>query len=60
MRGLGKIGFVVFLVAGLYFLNKFFNIVPLSLSVGTENVVFLITGILLILGGIFTMKANRF
>lgn len=60
MRGIGKIGFVIFLVAGLYYINKFANVVPLSLSAGTENIIFLVTGILLILGGFFAMRANRF
>ncbi len=60
MRQLGSSSFVVILIASLYFLNKFFNLVSLALPSNIESIIFLITGILLIVGGVFALKANKF
>ena len=60
MRKIGSVAFVVFVIAALYYLNKFFNLIALALPSNIENIIFLLTGILLIVGGVFALKANKF
>lgn len=60
MAKIGALGLILYLIFGLYFLNIFFNVVPLPISTGVVKDISLIAGIFLIVGGIFFWKANRY
>ncbi len=59
-KGAKTIIFVVYLVFGLYFINLFGNFVGLGdFFTDIEKWINLFGGILLILGGLFFLKANK-
>lgn len=59
-RGAKNLIFVLYLVFGLYFLNLFFGFVNLDdIVFGIEKWINLVGGILLIIGGLFSLKPNR-
>ncbi|MFZ1970573.1 MAG: hypothetical protein WAU65_00080 [Candidatus Nanoarchaeia archaeon] len=60
MGKLGGIGLIIYIIFGLYFLNIFFNLISLPFSPTVNSYLALIAGFLLIIGGIFFFKANRF
>ena len=60
MSKTGALGFIVFLIFGLYLLNKFFNLVNLSVFASLDRWVFLIGGALLIIGGFYFWKEKRY
>lgn len=59
MGKFGLLGFIVYLILGLYFLNKFFNLISLSMFISIEKWIFLVGGILLIVGGIHFLKLKK-
>ena len=62
MGKLSVLGLAVYLIVGVYFINESLNIVPgitASLS-GLNQWINLAAGIMLILGGVYFMRANKY
>jgi hypothetical protein len=57
---LGTGAFIVYLIFGLYFLNLGFNLVTIPISASITSVIAIISGILLIIGGIKFMRRNMY
>ena len=62
MRKLGGVGFAVYFIVGLYFINESLNIIPslTNLFSGIDRWISLLAGILIILGGFYFLKANKY
>ncbi len=53
MARLGSLGFIIYLIAGLYFVNSAFNIVVMpAFILGIQKWIFLVGGVLIIIAGI--------
>ena len=61
-NNLGVFGLIVYSVLGFYFVNLFFNFIPAITNVlsGFARWINLIAGILIILGGIYFWKQERY
>jgi hypothetical protein len=55
---LGTGVFIVYLIFGLYFFNLGFNLVTIPLSASVTSVIAIISGILLVIGGIKFLRRN--
>ena len=61
MRGLGGIGFVIFLVLGLYLIVESFSLISLpAFVVSADKWISSIAGILLVVGGYYFWKQKRY
>lgn len=57
----GAIGFFVYLIFGLYLLNSSFNFIIMpAFILSIENWLILISGVLVIIGGIKYLKAKKY
>ena len=55
-----KILFVVYLIFGLYLINLFFNFITIpEFILNVNDIIFLIAGILIILGGINHLRLRK-
>lgn len=60
MGKLSLIGFVLYLIAGLYFINSSFNFITMPEFIqSADKWILLVGGILIILGGINYLRAGK-
>lgn len=60
VKGASNMIFFIFLIAGLYFLNLFFNFITLPESFNEINrFMNLIGGIMIIIGGFYLLKSTK-
>tara|TARA_Y100000034_G_C6867765_1_gene395717 strand:+ start:309 stop:515 length:207 start_codon:yes stop_codon:yes gene_type:complete len=60
MSKIGILGFVIYLIVGVYFLNAPFNIIPIPGFIeGINQWIIFVGGILIIAGGINYLRAGR-
>jgi hypothetical protein len=50
--------FIIYLIFGIYFFNLGFNLVPLPFSASVTSVISIISGILLVIGGVKFIRRN--